>query len=320
VTGAGEFIFRNSNPTCAGALGAIVITNPITKANITGKRILVSTRNTGFLNAICMMDGQPSFFRFEELSDTFEQWSDLDPGMPSFLDSNANGVYWGKGDMHVYVGRNRFGAGYCLWPDEPAGGATNSLWYRGETLYTTNITAVYGRSASSGYRVWIEAMEIMGASALNLSGPGKFYVTAQKIFTVAGSSLTPIASTAETWITAHKVSGTGGGGNAAWVYKPVNSGFVVPPMHLTVQQYEDLGSGVKPGILNESTNNIFIHGGLPQSEREWRRYREACWNRENIFGACGRRWDVARRQRLSCNGVEQWACLAWLGDSDRRIG
>lgn len=260
VTGDGEFIFRNSNPTCANAYGAIVITNAITKASITGKRILVSTRNTGFINAIYMVDGRASFFRFEELADTFEQWSDLDPS-PTLLDSNANGVYWGKGDMHVYVGRSRFGAGYCLWPDEPAGGATNSLWYRGETLYTTNITAVYGRSSSTGYRVWVEALEIMGSTALNLSGPGKFYVTAQKIFTAPGSLAPAITSTAETWITAQKVSGAGGSGNAAWVSKPANSGFVVPEMHLTVQQYEDLGSGVNPGVINQSTNNLFLHGG-----------------------------------------------------------
>lgn len=258
VTGAGEFQFRNSNPTCAGAFGAIVITSASSRVNISGKRVIVSTRTTGFINAIYVSNCQPSFFDFDELTDTFELWSDLDPD-PSFQQSSANGVYWAAGDIHIHARKNRFTSGYCIWPDEPAVGATNSLWYRGDTLYTTNITAVYGRSSSSGFRTWVEALEIMGASAINLSGPGKFYITAQKIFSVPGGNYTVITSTSETWITAQKVSG--GDGSPAWVYKPANSGFVVSPMHLTVQQYEDTGTGVNPGILNASTNSLFIHGG-----------------------------------------------------------
>jgi hypothetical protein len=256
VTGGGEFIFRNSNPANSSSLGAIALTNPISRLTLKGKRLIGSSRDTVFFNLIYVANCQMATIELEEMSDTFEQWSDLDPMSPTFTASGANGIYWESGEMHCQIGRN-LSSRYCIWSRD-IGNTTNSLYYKGNLMVSSNLVTLYaqgGSAARGNLRTWVDCLELYG-SAITVSGLGavKMYVTAQKI----SSGDTAIDASCELWLNAQKVSAAG-----KWVNKLVvgGGGLSVQNAFIQVQQFEDLGTGMAEGIFNSSTNDLHIIGG-----------------------------------------------------------
>jgi hypothetical protein len=258
VGGDGEFVFRNSNPVNGGALGAVVLTNPISRLTFKGKRLRGSSPNSGFFNQIYVANCNFASIKLDEVSDTFELWSDLDPVEPTFSSSGANGIYWENGDMHCDINRN-FSSQYCLWSRD-IGNTTSSLYYRGSFMGSSNFVTLYaqgGPAARGNLRTWIDCLEIYSGSGITISGLGavKLYVTAQKI---SSATDTAIDASCELWLNAQKVSAAG-----KWINKLVSTGggLSVQNAFIQVQQFEDLGSGMATGIFNSSTNDLYIIGG-----------------------------------------------------------
>lgn len=261
VSGFGTFIFRGCNPVNTTANGPIVMTNATSQWRIRGRNVYFSTRNTdaGFAG-IWVENCKPSHFAFDEICDTFEQWSDLgdiDPENPQFSSSGAEGIHWQAGDMYVDCRRLVVDGNYGIWSKGLATSTTNSLYCKGQFLASSNGVALYVNSNTAGgvpgFRTWVEVLEIFGT--ISTLGDVKCYVTAQKI----GAAGIAIEATGELWLTAQKVSSP-----YQWVNKTTHNGGQQRPAHINVQQFEDTGNTIGnsvPAISNDSTNDLFIHGG-----------------------------------------------------------
>lgn len=126
---------------------------------------------------------------------------------------NSAGLYgcagWGRGNFWLncreisakrpYTGTdpNNVGGTYALWAQEPASSGATDWYITSDLIKHDTYSTIIVEGLTSGYKVWINAKEIRGASdggqlggstvnvgTIELFGSGKLYVTAQKILSI----------------------------------------------------------------------------------------------------------------------------------------
>jgi hypothetical protein len=259
ISGWGTFQLRDSDPECPNLLGAISLTNARSELRVSGKALFYGSRSATYLSGISVRNCRVSDFNFQTVSDTYELWADdVPPPDTTYLTSQATGIYWENGEMHCHIDNNTASAGYALWSRD-IGNSTNSLYYDGNLIASSNFVAVYvqGAATSQGtLRTWVNAKEIYSPQiGLSMLGSVKAYVTAQKIS--GGTGGVAIDASGELWAWVQKVSAGG-----TWVRKVPTTEPKPTPARIFALQYEALSESMTDGILNTSTNALFIVGGV----------------------------------------------------------
>lgn len=263
VSGWGEFTYRGSLVDNVNSLGCFVITNAATDVEISYSKIYVGGGKTAAGSAtqiagLYVKNCALSKFRGGDIKNTPDgatYWPNplQDPEDPDddWTINFAIGVYWEKGEMHVYYDTISVNY-YTVWCKEPAGSPDTNIYLRGNLLESTGFNCFYLSSvASLNYRMWVFALQMKCPSVtLSLIGPGKVYVSAQKI---AGASVINCDSGTELWVIAEKLSIVAAGGN--WLAVSDGGGAIKGGrVRLDVQTYED-ASGT-------SVNGITVAGAI----------------------------------------------------------
>jgi hypothetical protein len=251
------------------SLGVIVTTNPATVLHISGDTI----DNAWFENVIHpsgfsggdldIINCQDVVASFRLLTDSYRFPSNTFLGWPFWMRTNGvivtkkpidSGVFWVTGNCHFDITENLNGGQYGIWGVVGANPISTeltndaSLWYTGDfmnhKIYMDNL------STSNNWRSWIviknlEWDGLNGYSTVNGAsyyGPGKHYLTAQKI--LAGSDgcidvQSSFTNTPQVWANIQKCSATN-----TWI--DVRGGQLIA----NIGQFEDLGSiGVGSTLL-----------------------------------------------------------------------
>lgn len=254
ITGALKIVHLSSNPSNPNLLGSIVLQDAATVFDFTAAKISLSSPQTSAMAGIYVKNCLLSKFNVPEVTDTGDTWSDLDPEDPTFQLSGATGVYWEAGEMICRISRVTMQGSYALYCKEPAGGATTNLDYTGDVLQSEVGVAFYADTNSANYRIWVDCKRIICVSGtnsgMNLLGPAKIYIDAQKI----ASPQTAVNAECELWLRVEKITA---GTNCV---KTTGVGAVNARLEITCQHFEDTG-GSSNAMIENNGGTLIIHGG-----------------------------------------------------------
>jgi hypothetical protein len=168
-------------------------------------------------------------------------------------------VYWGDGPMYVRCP--------LITSDftavESYSGNSGEFFVEAQLIESYSATVITSIMGDASMRTWIHAQEVVnrgGGQALSLGGAGKFYLVSEKIEgggTAAITSSGGVGGPVEAWITTQKFS------SSSVFLRAFGHGII----HLTAQQYEDLG-GMTTGFLIEPSSGdnddpvIYLDGGV----------------------------------------------------------